>query len=64
MKKLMEHGISRGFAKQATEIAASQGRFTIFSLVDALTRLSGKVQWIGERTEVDEKVASLLALAL
>jgi len=64
MKKLSEHGISRSLAKQATEIAASQGRFTIFSLVDALTRLTAKVQWIGDRTEADEKVGALLALAV
>lgn len=64
MKKLSEHGISRSLAKQATEIAAAQGRFTIFSLVDALTRLTGKVQWIGDRTDVDAKAASLLTLAL
>jgi len=61
---LLKNGISRGMAKQALEIAERQGRFTIFSLVDALTRLTGKVQWIGDRTEADEKVASLLALAL
>ena len=64
MKKLGEHGISRSLAKQATELAAGQGRFTIFSLVDALTRLTGKVQWIGDRTEADQKAGSLLALAL
>jgi hypothetical protein len=64
MKKLAEHGISRSLAKQATELAAAQGRFTIFSLVDALTKLTGKVQWIGDRTEADQKAASLLTLAL
>lgn len=64
MQKLAEHGIGRSLAKQATDIAASRGRFTIFSLVDALTRLQSKVQWIGDRTEADEKAASLLALAL
>lgn len=64
LKNLAEHGISRGLAKEALEIAASQGRFTIFSLVDALTRLTGKVQFIGDRTEADQKVASLLSLAL
>ena len=61
---LAQHGVSRGLAKQATEIAQEQGRFTIFSLVDALTRLTREVKWIGDRTEVDAKVASLLALAL
>lgn len=64
MQKLAEHGISRTLAKRATEIAASQGRFTIFALVDALTRLTGQVQWIGDRTDADTKVASLLALAV
>lgn len=64
MKKLAEHGISRSLAKQATEIAAAQGRFTIFSVVDALTRLTEKVHWIGDRTDADQKAASLLALAL
>lgn len=64
MQKLADHGISRSLAKQATEIAAAQGRFTIFSLVDALTRISAKVHWIGDRTEADTKVASLLALAV
>ena len=45
------------------EIAREQGAFTIFSLVDALTRLTQKVTYVGDRTEADEKVAGLLALA-
>jgi histone H3/H4 len=61
---LARQGIGRGLAKQAVEIAAQQGRFTIFSLVDALTRLTQKVQWIGDRAEADAKAASLLALAV
>ena len=64
LKVLAQHGVSRSLAKQATEIAQEQGRFTIFSLVDALTRLTREVKWIGDRTEVDAKVAGLLALAL
>ena len=46
------------------EIAQQQGRFTIFALVDALTRISGQVQFAGDRTEVDQKAGSLLALAV
>lgn len=61
---LTQRGIGRGLAKQAVEIAAQQGRFTIFSLVDALTRVTQKVQWIGDRAEADAKAASLLALAV
>lgn len=63
LKALGDRGISRSLAKQAVEIARDKGRFTIFSLVDALTRLTREVRWIGDRTEVDARVASLLALA-
>ena len=64
LKVLAAHGISRGLAKQALEIASEKGRFTIYCLVEALTRLNRDVQWIGDRTDVDAKAASLLALAL
>ena len=64
LKQLTSHGINRSLAKQAVELAAERGRFTIFSLVDALTRLTQKVKWIGDRAEADAKVASLLALAV
>ena len=50
-------------ARNAIEIARQQGRFTIFSLVDALTRLTQKTKFVGDRTEADAKVAALLALA-
>jgi hypothetical protein len=62
-KALLEHGIPRGLAKEALEIAKAQGRFSVFSIVDALTRLSQKVQFAGDRVELDEKVATLLTLA-
>ena len=63
MKKLAEHGITRTLAKQAVEIAERQGQLTIFCLVDALTRLSGRLTYAGDRTEADEKASRLLALA-
>ena len=63
-KVLGKNGISRGLAKQAMEIARRQGVFTIFSLVDALTRLSGQLPYVGGRTEIDQKAAGLLALAV
>ncbi len=50
-------------AKQALEIARQRGRFTIFSLVDALTRLSGDVKYAGDRLDFDQKASALLALA-
>ncbi len=55
-------GVSRSAIKQALEIAQQQGRFTIFALVDALTRLAGKNDFAGERADADERAAKLLDL--
>ena len=62
-KELLKNGIPRHLAQDAIAIARQQGRFTIFSLVDALTRLTQRSKFIGDRTEADAKVAALLALA-
>jgi hypothetical protein len=61
---LAKNGIGRSAAKQALEIAQKQGRFTIFALVDALTKLAGGIPNAGDRTEADEKAGALLALAI
>ncbi|HEV2971092.1 MAG TPA: DUF932 domain-containing protein [Pirellulales bacterium] len=53
LKALAGHGINRALAKQALEIARQRGRFTIFSLVDALTRLSGEIKYAGDRLDFD-----------
>ncbi len=63
MKSLLKHGVSRTVAKRALELAQQRGRFTIFSLVDALTRISGEITLAGDRTEADAKASSLLQLA-
>lgn len=63
LKELSSHGIPRGLAKQATELAQQSGRLSIFSVVDALTRLAQHVRFVGDRTEIDAKAAALLALA-
>ena len=60
---LAKVGVSRSLAKQAIEIARQQGRFTIFALVDALTRLSRQMKNAGDRTEVDQQAGRLLTLA-
>jgi hypothetical protein len=62
-KVLAEHGIPRSAARQALEIAERQGRFTIFSLVDALTRLARELKNAGERSDADSRAAKLLELA-
>ena len=63
LKVLNQQGITKTLAKQALDIAREKGAFTVFSVVDALTRLSGKLTNAGERTEADERAGRLLALA-
>ena len=63
LKALRDRGFTRALAKEALGIAEKTGRFTVFSLVNALTRMSRETQYIGERTEMDAKTASLLTLA-
>ena len=63
-KVLLQHGIGRNWVKQALEIAQVQGRFTIFAMVDALTRMAGELKFAGERAEIDQKAAGLLTLAV
>lgn len=62
-KVLAKHGIPRDLGKQALEMAEQTGRFTVFTLVDALTRIAGRYEYVGDRTEIDQKASGLLALA-
>jgi hypothetical protein len=64
MKALNKIGITRTLAKRALEIAETRGRFTVFSLLDALTKLSGECEFAGDRTDADQKAAQLLDLVL
>ena len=50
-KAMSQNGIPRALIKEAMEIAQEKGRFTVFSLVDALTRIAGKIVNAGERIE-------------
>lgn len=63
VKQLASHGISRGQARQALEFAERRGRFTLFAIVDGLTRLAGEIRNAGERLDADQKAGALLALA-
>jgi hypothetical protein len=62
-KILSQNGIARTLAKEAITAAQAQGRLTIFSMVDALTRIAGRIVNAGDRVEVDYKAGKLLALA-
>ena len=63
-KILNQNGIARSLAKEAIAIAQEKGRFTIFAMVDALTRIAGRMVNAGERLGVDQKAAQLLAMAV
>ena len=64
-KFLFKHGIPRHLVQQAiARISAERQAFTLWTLVDALTRLTGEVRYAGDRMEADAKVAQLLALAV
>ena len=63
LKVLTAKGITRALAKEALKVAKESGRFTVFALVDALTRMSRRMKFAGERTDADAKAASLLTLA-
>lgn len=61
---LANQGVNRQLAKKAIELAESRGkRFTIWSMVDALTQLSRDSKYAATRVEADQKASSLLALA-
>ena len=61
LKSLAKHGVGKAIAKEALEVARRQGRFTIFALVDAITRIGGKCSNAGDRIDIDSSVAPLLA---
>ncbi len=63
LKRLTQEGLPKNLVQDAMKIAEQQGGFTIFALVDALTRLSQEVTLAGDRTELDSKIGQLLALA-
>ena len=62
---LAKHGLNRSLVKKAVQRVSEQRQpFTIWTLVDALTQLTGEIANAGDRTEADQKVAQLLALAV
>jgi hypothetical protein len=63
-KALSQNGIPRALAKEAIDIAEQKGRFTIFAMVDALTRIASRQVNAGDRLLVDQKAAGLLSLAV
>ena len=65
MKALSGRGIPQHVVKEAMKMVTSSGsRFTVFALVDALTRISGRIRQAGDRAELDARIGRLLTLAV
>jgi histone H3/H4 len=62
LKVLRKNGIPKNLASKALEHAEKAGRFTVFSVVHALTELAGKQENAGDRTALDAKSSALLSL--
>ena len=62
-KVLVAKKLPKRLIADALRIAEKQGAFTIFALVDALTQLSQRVAFAGDRTMLDIRIGQLLALA-
>lgn len=61
-KNVCKNGIPRSVAQEAIQLAQEKGRLTVWSVVDALTRLTQRSEYAGDRAEADAKAASLLSL--
>ena len=62
MELLGKAGFAKALAEKALQLANCSGRFTIWSVVDALTQLAREQKFAGNRVELDTKAASLLEL--
>ena len=63
-KLLAKNGFNRALAARAVALAQEGGsRFTVFTLVDALTRMARELATAGDRNDADQKASRLLALA-
>lgn len=61
---LAKAGFNAALAKRATQIAREKGKFSLWSVVDALTQLARETSFAGSRTTADEQASKLLALSI
>jgi len=63
-KVLSHYNLSKGLVDEAMEMAFLAGEFTIFTIVDALTKLSQRTRYAGDRAALDARIGRLLELAV
>jgi hypothetical protein len=59
---LIDAKFTKSLAAKAVDIAFKSGRLTVWAMVNAITQLSRESQFVGNRTELDQKASSLLDL--
>ncbi len=62
-KVLGKQGVSFRLAEQALQLVGPQAPYSVFAIVDALTRIAGRYENAGDRLVLDQKAATLLSLA-
>ena len=62
-KELVKKGLPHRLVTQAISLVPATQGYTLFSLVDALTRLSGRRENAGDRLALDVQAAALLSVA-
>lgn len=60
---LGKKGIGPRLAAQAIELVPPWQTYSVFNIVDSLTRIAGRNQYAGDRLLLDQKAAALLSLA-
>ena len=63
-KQLAKQGVGSRLTEQVVELASEKASFSVFSIVDAMTRIAGRYENAGDRLVVDQKAGALLALAV
>ncbi len=64
LEALGKRGLPTKLLKDAVQtVARESGRFTVFAMVDALTRSTRALRFAGDRIEQDARIGALLSLA-
>ena len=62
LKVLNKQGIPRSAGQKALKLAEEQGSFSVFTLIDVLTRMNQQLTYAGDRNEADQRSAKLFDL--
>ena len=61
--ELRSRGIGQRLADEAVQLVPAWSEYSLFAIVDALTRIAGRSENAGDRLIIDQQAASLLSMA-